>query len=392
MYPPHHLGGYELVWRSAMRHLRERGHDVRVLTTDFALPGGASEPEDDGVHRELRWWWHDHAFPRRSPRERWAIERHNAAVIERHLSDQRPDVVTWWSMGGMSLSLLERVRLCGIPALGFVHDDWLDYGPRVDQWLQLFTGPRRGRAAGPAAALLRTPTRVDLDRAARYLFVSERTRQRARDAGRALPDSGIAHSGIDPAYIDPQPEQPWAWRLLYVGRIDERKGIGTAVEALVHLPAEATLTIVGDGDAPAERKLRADAERLGVSGRLRREPFRSRAELPHVYASSDVVVFPVVWEEPWGLVPLEAMALGRPVVATGRGGSAEYLRDGQNALLFQAGDPRGLAAAVSRLAQDAGLRARLRDGGLDTAPLHTEDVFNDAVAREVERRRPGGGS
>jgi len=101
------------------------------------------------------------------------------------------------------------------------------------------------------------------------------------------------------------------------------------------------------------------------------------------------VVFPVVWEEPWGLVPLEAMALGRPVVATGRGGSGEYLRDDENALLFEAGDAEALAAAVTRLADDPDLRTRLRAGGSATAPLHTEDVFNDAVLREVERAGSG---
>ena len=383
MYPPHHLGGYELVWRAAMRHLRSLGHDVRVLTTDFRLPAPA-EPEEEGVHRELRWWWRDHAFPELPLRERFALERHNARAFERHLREFRPDVVSWWSMGGMSLSLLERARRRGLPAVAFVHDDWLDYGPRVDAWLKLFTGPRRGRLAAPAEALLRMPTRVAFEDAARYVFVSERTRQRAIDVGRRPRDSGIAHSGIDPAYVGPRPERPWAWRLLYVGRIDERKGIATAVDALAKLPTEATLTVVGEGDPGAEAKLRDQAARLGVADRVQLEGFRTRAALPDSYEASNVVVFPVMWEEPWGLVPIEAMALGRPVIATGRGGSGEYLHDGENALLFEAGDADALAAAVTRLAGDPALRARLREGGKRTAPLHTEGVFNAAVAREIE--------
>ena len=382
MYPPHHLGGYELVWRSAVRHLRSLGHDVRVLTTDFRLPDPA-EPEDPDVHRELRWWWRDHTFPHLSPRERLQIERHNARVLERHLSDQQTEVVTWWSMGGMSMSLLERVRRRGLRAVAFVHDDWLDYGPRVDAWLKLFTGPRRGRLSAPVEALLRLPTRVQFERAARYVFVSETTRQRALTGRGPLADTGIAHSGIDPSYIDPRPEHPWEWRLLYVGRIDERKGIATAVDALAQLP-QATLTIIGEGDPVADQRLRAQADRLDVTDRVRIEGFRPRAELPAAYEQADVTLFPVIWEEPWGLVPLESMGLGRPVIATGRGGSGEYLRDEDNALLFEAGDADALAAAVKRLAHDPGLRARLHAGGSKTAPLYTEEVFNAAVEREVE--------
>ena len=78
-----------------------------------------------------------------------------------------------------------------------------------------------------------------------------------------------------------------------------------------------------------------------------------------------------MWEEPWGLVPLEAMALGRPVTASGRGGSSEYLRDGENCLLHVPGDPVSLAETVRRLAGDEALRERLLTGGLRAAsPLH----------------------
>src|SRR5439155_11137082 len=125
-----------------------------------------------------------------------------------------------------------------------------------------------GRLAGPTAALLRMPTTVDFDHAARYVFVSERTRRRAREAGRDPRDSGIAHSGIDPAYLDPRPEREWSWRLLYVGRIDERKGIATVVDALAELPDQATLTIVGEGDPEAEAALKARAGALGVAERI----------------------------------------------------------------------------------------------------------------------------
>lgn len=375
MYPPHHLGGYELVWRSATLALRAAGHDARVLTTDYRRPEAEREPEDADVHRELRWYWHDHGWPRLSLRERLALERHNASVFERHIADLRPHVVAWWAMGGMSLSLIERARRAGLPAVGMVHDDWMLYAPHEDQWL---------RAAGRAPRLAeRTgiPAQVDLDRAARWLFVSEATRHRAREIGGwRLPDSAVAHSGIDASYLaQARPPEPWAWRMLCVGRIDGRKGIDTAIEALTHLPAEATLDVAGTGDEGELAVLRERAARQGVAERVRFLGDRTREQLVAIYAGADVVAFPVRWEEPWGLVPLEAMALGRPVVATGRGGSSEYLRDGENCLLFAHDDPQGLAAAVRRLAGDGALRERLLAGGRATAERHTDRIFNDRV-------------
>jgi glycogen(starch) synthase len=380
MYPPHHFGGYELVWRAAMRHLEGCGHSVRVLTTD--LDTGARGPDDPGVHRELRWYWRDHEFPRLPLRERLLLERHNSRVLGRHLEEHRPDVVSWWSMGGMSLSMLETVRRRGIPAVAFVHDDWLDYGRTADGWTGLF-GARLKWAAPLAEHMAGAPTRVDLEHAARYVFVSDTTRRRALAAGVRMASTGVAHSGIDPGFVDPAPPREWGWSLLYVGRLDERKGVHTAVAALAELPEAATLTIAGGWNEDEKARLAELAGRLGAVDRVRFLGQRTRAQVRADYAEADAVVFPVIWEEPWGLVPLEAMARGRPVVATGRGGSGEYLRDGENALLFEAEDPAALARALTRLAEDPGLRERLRAGGLETAPRHTEDALNEAVLREL---------
>jgi glycosyltransferase involved in cell wall biosynthesis len=381
MYPPHHLGGYELAWQSAIAHLRSRGHEVRVLASDFRTDAAAAD--EPGTFRELRWYWRDHAWPKAGWRERVALERHNAAVLERHLSEHRPDVVTWWAMGGMSLALIERVRRAGLPAVAFVHDDWMTYGPSVDQWLRPFR--HRPRLAALAEQITGLPARVPIDDAARCVFVSENARAHARGAGYALPGSEVAHSGIDPSYLDARPEREWGWRLLYVGRLDERKGVLDAVTALATLPPEATLTIAGAGDRVVEQRLRERARKLGIEHRVRALGMRSREALPDVYAAADVVVFPVRWEEPWGLVPLEAMALGRPVIATGRGGSGEYLQDEENCLIVSPADPAAIARAVGRLAADPTLRARLRAGGSETARRHTEHGFNAAVGDAVER-------
>jgi glycogen synthase len=117
---------------------------------------------------------------------------------------------------------------------------------------------------------------------------------------------------------------------------------------------------------------------------VREAGMRGRAELREIYCSADALLFPVRWEEPWGLVPLEAMACGCPVIATGRGGSAEYLRDGENCVLTRDGDPAALADAVRRLAAARVLRDRVRKGGLATAARYTVDAFTRSVERHLE--------
>jgi glycogen(starch) synthase len=347
-----------------------------VLTTDTRT--ATAEGDFPDVHRELRWHLRDARFERLGVFARASMARHNHRVLARQLSEFRPDVVGWWAMGGLSLTLLESVRRAGLPAVAFVHDDWLDYGRWADRWLWQFRG-RRSFAAPLAERLLGIPAAVDFGAAAKYVFVSERTRQHALRQGLRLPRTAVAHSGIHPSFLEPAPAAEWRWRLLYVGRLDPRKGVDTAVEAVQRLPSETQLELIGGWDSREEARLRELARHLGVDDRVRFAGQLGRPAIAAAYGRADAIVFPVLWEEPWGLVPLEAMARGRPVVATGRGGSGEYLRDGENCLLFRAGDPSALAGALQRLARDSELRLRLRAGGVETASGHTEPVFNDAV-------------
>lgn len=204
--------------------------------------------------------------------------------------------------------------------------------------------------------------------AAHYAFISRVTRDRAWRTGVPTPSRSIVRAGVEDRFV-PAPPRDWDGSLLYVGRLDRRKGIATAVAALDLLPG-ATLVVVGDGpDAPPPHP------------RMRVLEDVPRADLPGWYASCDAVVFPVEWEEPWGLVPLEAMACGRPVVATGRGGSGEYLVDGENCLLFESA--AGLAERVEALAADVALRERLVERGLETAAGLSAATVNAQIERRL---------
>lgn len=382
LYPPHHLGGYELVHRGVDRRLRAAGWAVRVLTTDHVEASARERraEEDPDVHRQLRWYWHDHAFPALSVRETIRLERHNHAVLRRHLAEHRPDVVVFWAMGGMSLSLVGAVRRAGIPAVFVVHDRWPIYGPRFDRFARLLRPLARARR--PVARLLgsdrpRGPEGTVLLNSLR--LADELVRTRSIPPGWSVLPPGV------PLPDAPAPERPWGGRLLCLGRLDPRKGVDVVVDALTRLPDDVRLSVVGGGDPAVAAELRERAARAGTGHRLTLRPAVAREALPGLLAEHDALVFPVRWSEPYGLVPLEAMSLGRPVVSTTVGGQAEYLEDGENALTVPIDDPAAVAAAVGRLAVDPALRARLRAGGLRTAAAHDESRFQAGVERALRR-------
>jgi glycogen(starch) synthase len=383
MYPPHHAGGYEVMWQAAVDRARQLGHEVRVVVSDYRISDDIPETDRD-IHRTLRWYWdlHRYEFPELSPMERLRNELHNKREFQRHLQGFRPDVISWWSMGGMSLSLIERVRRAGLPSTFVVHDDWLVYGPGFDQWIRMWRGKRR-LLAPVAEHVLGLPTRVELAGAGRFVFNSRYTLESARRAGIQPGHAVVVPPGIEAGTLQPQPPTPWEWRLLYIGRIDRQKGIDTAVRALDHLPSEATLDVWGTGSDAYVAEMAALVEQLGLDGRVRFHGWANPDQRAAAYAAADAVVFPVRWQEPFGLVPLEAMCVGRPVVSTAQGGSSEFLREGENALVVAPDDPASLAKAVARLAADDSLRERLLQGGQATAARFTLDRFAQETVAEI---------
>jgi len=384
-YPPHHVGGYEVSCRDVMVRLAERGHQVTVLTSTLRAPGLEDPPDEAAaavpVRRELRPYFRDDALYSPTVPRRWAIERHNQRALADVIATARPDVVSVWHMGALSLGLLTTLIEARLPLVYAISDDWLSYAPGLDAWSRLFLGrPHLGRALRP---LLGVPTSLaDVGASGTFCFISESTRERSdRHAPWDFPDATVVYSGIDldlfPISHEPVQERPWRGRLLYVGRYDPRKGIESLIRSMPLLDPTATLEVQGTGDARERARLEALAGHLGVSHRV---TFGSakRAELPDRYRAADAVVFPSEWEEPFGLVPVEAMACDTPVVATGTGGSAEVCIDAENCLRFTRGDPTELAAAVTRLSCDAGLRGHLVLQGRRTAEFFSVDHLTDA--------------
>lgn len=204
----------------------------------------------------------------------------------------------------------------------------------------------------------------------------------SQPARATLKASGVEHvevwgRGIEPARFTPTRRSMAlrealslgsAFTFLYVGRLAPEKNISVvlrAFRALAGSVAPGTVRLIIAGDGPSLPALRRQAG-PGVTflGPLERDH-----DLPTLFASCDAFVFGSTTET-LGLVVLEAMASGLPVIAVPEGGVGDHLRDEVNGLAFPAGDRAACLAAMCRLVRDRGLRERLRAGALQTvAPL-----------------------
>jgi glycosyltransferase involved in cell wall biosynthesis len=379
MFPPHHYGGYELLCEDVVTRWRASGHDVNVLTTTMRVPGVDGPADDRAVHRDLDFYYRDSLVVRPGFIERLRIERQNQRSLAAALADVRPDVVSVWHMGAMSMGLLTTLARRSVPMVFVIGDLWPLYGPETDAWMRPFVRrPVAGRWAERITGL--PATLGEVSARAAWTFASEWLRDVTQARSLFKPEvSAVVPHGIDLDVFRPAAtSHEWHWRLAYMGRLDERKGVHFAVKALAHLPRGASLAICGRGDPTYVDTLRSLARELGVQDRVLFGEAR-RNELSGRYADADVVLFPPTWEEPFGLVPLEAMACGTPLVATATGGSAEFLVDEANALIVPRADERAIAEAVLRLERNEALRSRLVSGGLATAELFGVDRFAAAL-------------
>jgi 1,2-diacylglycerol 3-alpha-glucosyltransferase len=183
--------------------------------------------------------------------------------------------------------------------------------------------------------------------------------------------------GVDPQdYARPAPSAVRSWfripddamLAVYVGRLGREKGVPLLLDAVVGLPAEVQLLVVGDG--PERRELEARAHRLGLDGRV---VFAGKLDHVHVVDAlfaSDLFVFPSQTET-LGLAVLEAMGAGRPVVAVRGGAVAEIVRDGETGRVVSP-DPASLRAAIADLVHDPSVRRSMGERARSVASTYSQ--------------------
>jgi glycosyltransferase involved in cell wall biosynthesis len=172
-----------------------------------------------------------------------------------------------------------------------------------------------------------------------------------------------------PAALKPLPR---TGTLLFSGRVVDSKGLDVVVRALPRLP-QIRLKVAGEGWALA--KVQAAAEKLGVSDRIDYLGWLAPDDLAAVHAEVDLVVVPSVWPEPFGLIGIEALSHGRPVVASDTGGIRDWAIPGETGWLFRPGSDEDLARRVAEAVSDYG---RLEELGKRGAAF-VRERFSPAV-------------
>jgi len=391
LYPPHHIGGYELGCRDVVEGLRVRGHEVRVLTSTFRQ--GPDAVEELAVERAL----HFVGGPADGHHDKVRECRLLARALRRH----RPDVVYFWNQAGLCHWVPMVAQALGYRSAFFLSDthfvSWR-IGAFLTRWaLPTFHTPlaRALRAIFGDTVLLRgwpVIHRQSCHFASRFLQGC------AERAGLtiAAETSVVAHWGVDPGVFSTSREPRWpVRRLLYVGQLIPQKGVHRVIAALGLLAekpgfAELSLTIAGGGLHPEyEQTLRALPGQLGIAGRVHFLGQVPRADLPRVYAEHDALIFPSEWDEPFAITPLEAMASGLAVVGTTTGGSGELFVERETALTFAAGDPADCARAIRELCADQQLCQQItRNGREQVSARYTLDRMVDAIEDFLQRAAP----
>ena len=188
--------------------------------------------------------------------------------------------------------------------------------------------------------------------------------------------------------------------LVFVGRIVEEKGVLDVVDAVAQLVSDmpdVSAALVGSGQHVG--RVREAAVDRGVLDRIHLPGWAEPADVPSWLSAADVVLAPSRigldgWTEGQGLTIVEAMAAGRPVIATATGGIPDTVTDGETGILVPPGDIRALADGVRRVVTDPHLAARLGERAAATARTRfdrstTTDAITAIYREEIERRLAG---
>ena len=401
-YPPHHIGGYELRCEDVVHGLRDRGHDLSVLTSKHGL----RRPETTaGVHRQLHLGGLS-TLPDGGLLGAATVEFLDHRTLNGMICRLKPQLISIWNLAGLADSVLTTIQQLKIPAVYDISDDWLIKKLHKNVWRRKSkTGIRRVSKTllrlllklGLPYSILQSP---DDFRPHACYFTSKALKQLYLSWGFPLATAPVIYCGIalDKYISRERKDLNSQIKLLFVGQLERQKGTHTALQAFANLVncrgvKGARITIVGTGrDQDYDRLLRDTVVRANLQDRVEFLGKVPRDAMPRIYNSHDILIFPSIVEEAFSLTLLEAMASGLAVVGTATGGSKEILIDEWNSLTFRPGDTDQLTTQLERLMASDELRQHLSQNALKTVRPRfditymvdqIEEVFKEAISESM---------
>jgi len=172
--------------------------------------------------------------------------------------------------------------------------------------------------------------------------------------------------------------------VLFVGQVIRGKGVDLMLKALADLKGEWQATIVGEGSFLESCKQLA--VKLGIADRVTFPGWVPHAELDSYYQSASMLVVPSRWPEPFGMVGIEAMARGRPVVAFANGGIPDWLDHGTTGLLVPPADITAMTTAIQKLLDDTSLAAQMGQAGAGhVLNSFSHQVYLDQIKQQLDQ-------
>ncbi|MBD0322419.1 MAG: glycosyltransferase, partial [Aldersonia sp.] len=280
--------------------------------------------------------------------------------LAKHWTHDRPDVVHahFW-MSGLATQLA--AQHCSVPAVQTFHA------------LGAVKRRYQGVADTSPAARIRLERLIARGAAKVIATCSDEVTELVK-MGLPRTRATVVPCGVDvdrftPYHPGDRGDRPW--RLVTVGRMVPRKGFDTSIAALAKL-RDTELLIVGGpaegelADDPEVKRLRSVAEAHGVRDRVHMLGQVPHDQMPKLLSSADAVVC-TPWYEPFGIVPLEAMSCGRPVIASAVGGMLDTVVDGVTGYLVPPRNPNALVNAARELFADRARRVGMGIAGRDRA-------------------------
>lgn len=214
-----------------------------------------------------------------------------------------------------------------------------------------------------------------------YICMSNPSKKLLSDLGIPQSKIFILHNGVDPEEFKPNKEAKVDNMLLFVGRIEKRKGVHVLLNSLKYLEIPVSLKIAGpknDNQYIGEIMGSTDKRQIGIH-KVELLGYVNEKKLVELYQSASIVIIPSLVED-FGIVNLEALACETPVVASGVGGITEIVKNGVNGLLVLPNDPKKLANALTKLLENKEL---IEQYGINGRQMVKEHFSWDSIAKEL---------